>query len=156
MRRVRSRLVATRAARGNGATTLPADHLIHRKAGALEQYFSDGISEELLNLLARILDLRGRRTSSFSFKRKNVGIQESAKRLNVAYVLEDSVRRAGNQVRITAQLIGDADGFHVSSATYDRKLDDIFPIQDEIAAAVVKQLQIALLGNVPTTHKTKS
>jgi tetratricopeptide (TPR) repeat protein len=72
----------------------------------------------------------------------------------VAYVLEGSVRRAGNQVRITAQLIQGADGFHVSSVTYDRTIDDIFAIQDEIAADVVRQLQITLLGNTPTTRKT--
>ena len=115
-----------------------------------QEYFSDGISEELLNLLARIPDLRvAARTSSFSFKGQDVGIPEIAKRLNVAYVLEGSVRRVGNQVRVTAQLIQGADGFHVSSATYDRTLDDIFAIQDEIAADVVKQLQIALLGKAP-------
>ena len=120
-----------------------------------QEYFSDGISEELLNLLARIPDLRvAARTSSFSFKGQDVGIPEIAKRLNVAYVLEGSVRRVGNQVRVTAQLIQGSDGFHVSSATYDRTLDDIFAIQDEIAADVVKQLQIALLGKAPSTRKT--
>jgi serine/threonine protein kinase/tetratricopeptide (TPR) repeat protein len=120
-----------------------------------QEYFSDGISEELLNLLTKITDLRvAARTSSFSFKKQNVEIPEIAKRLNVAYVLEGSVRKAGNQVRITAQLIHAADGFHVWSVTYDRKLDDIFAIQDEIAADVVKQLQISLLGSKPTTRKT--
>ena len=120
-----------------------------------QEYFSDGLSEELLNLLARIPELRvAARTSSFSFKGKGVGVPEIAKRLNVAYVLEGSVRRVGNQVRVTAQLIHGADGFHVSSATYDRKLDDIFAIQDEIAADVVKQLQITLLGKPPSTRKT--
>ena len=120
-----------------------------------QEYFSDGISEELLNLLARIPDLRvAARTSSFSFKGRDVGIPEIAKRLNVAYVLEGSVRKVGNQVRVTAQLIQGADGFHVSSATYDRTLDDIFAIQDEIAADVVKQLKITLLGNAPTSRKT--
>ena len=120
-----------------------------------QEYFSDGISEELLNLLARIPDLRvAARTSSFSFKGQDVGIPEIAKRLNVAYVLEGSVRRVGNQVRVTAQLIQGSDGFHVSSAMYDRTLDDIFAIQDEIAADVVKQLRITLLGNAPTSRKT--
>jgi eukaryotic-like serine/threonine-protein kinase len=120
-----------------------------------QEYFSDGISEELLNLLARITDLRvTARTSSFSFKGQDVDIPEIAKRLNVAYVLEGSVRQAGTQVRITAQLIQGADGFHVWSATYDRKLDDVFAIQDEIAADIVKQLKITLLGNGPMTRKT--
>ena len=128
---------------------------VNMSADRDQEYFSDGISEELLNLLARIPDLRvAARTSSFSFKGQDVGIPEIAKRLNVAYVLEGSVRRVGNQVRVTAQLIKGSDGFHVSSATYDRTLDDIFAIQDEIAADVVKQLQIALLGNAPSTRKT--
>jgi TolB-like protein/Flp pilus assembly protein TadD len=143
------------AATGQATNTIAVLPFVNMSADRDQEYFSDGISEELLNLLARIPDLRvAARTSSFSFKGKNVEIPEIATRLNVAYVLEGSVRRAGNQVRITAQLIRGADGFHVSSATYDRKLDDIFAIQDEIAAAVVKQLQITLLGNAPTTHKT--
>jgi len=120
-----------------------------------QEYFSDGISEELLNLLAQITDLRVvARTSSFSFKGKNVEVPEIGKRLKVAYVLEGSVRRAGNNVRVTAQLIQAADGFHVWSATYDRKLDDIFAIQDEIAVDVVKQLQVTFQGKTPTTRKT--
>jgi TolB-like protein/lipoprotein NlpI len=120
-----------------------------------QEYFSDGISEELLNLLAQITDLRvAARTSSFSFKGQSVDVPEIAKRLNVAYVLEGSVRKAGNQVRVTAQLIKAADGFHVWSQTYDRKLDDIFAIQDEIAADVVKQLQVTFQGKTPTTRKT--
>jgi TolB-like protein/Flp pilus assembly protein TadD len=120
-----------------------------------QEYFSDGISEELLNLLSQVPDLRvAARTSSFSFKGKNVEAPEIAKRLHVAYVLEGSVRRSGDQVRITAQLIHAPDGFHVWSKTYDRTLDDIFTVQDEIAADAVKQLQITLLGKAPTTRKT--
>ncbi len=120
-----------------------------------QEYFSDGISEELLNLLARITALRVvARTSSFSFKGQNIAIPEIAKRLHVAYILEGSVRKAGPRVRITAQLIHAADGFHVWSETYDRTLDDVFAIQDEIAADVVKRLQITLLGHAPTTRKT--
>jgi TolB-like protein/lipoprotein NlpI len=128
---------------------------VNMSADPDQEYFSDGVSEELLNLLARIPDLRvAARTSSFSFKGQDVRIPEIAKRLNVAYVLEGSVRKAGNRVRITAQLIQGADGFHVSSVTYDRTLDDIFAIQDEIAADIVKQLQITLLGTTPRTRKT--
>jgi len=128
---------------------------VNMSAAPDQEYFSDGISEELLNLLARIPDLRvAARTSSFSFKGQHVDIPEIAKRLHVAYVLEGSVRRSGNQVRVTVQLIQGADGFHVSSATYDRTLDDIFAIQDEIAADVVKQLRITLFGQTPTTRKT--
>src|SRR5215472_4561008 len=106
-------------------------------------YFSDGISEELLNLLAKIPQLKvAARTSSFSFKGKGVEIPEIARQLHVANVLEGSVRRSGEQVRITAQLIRAAEGYHLWSETYDRKMDDIFKIQDEIAGEVVKELKV--------------
>src|SRR6476620_5958908 len=115
-----------------------------------QEYFSDGISEELLNLLAKIPQLQvTARTSSFSFKGKETGIPEIARALHVAHVLEGSVRKAGNSVRITAQLIKAGTGTHLWSQTYDRKLDDIFAIQDEIAADVVKQLKVTLLGAAP-------
>jgi adenylate cyclase len=120
-----------------------------------QEYFSDGISEELLNLLAKIpqLQVTGR-TSSFSFKGKEVAIPDIARTLHVAYVLEGSVRKAGNSVRITAQLIDGGADRHLWSQTYDRKLDDIFAIQDEIAADVVKQLKLTLLGDTPKARKT--
>ena len=118
-------------------------------------YFSDGISEELLNLLAKIPQLQvTARTSSFSFKGKEVAIPEIARTLHVAHVLEGSVRKAGNSVRITAQLIKAGTDTHLWSQTYDRKLDDIFAIQDEIAADVVKQLKVTLLGAAPKARTT--
>jgi adenylate cyclase len=120
-----------------------------------QDFFSDGISEELLNLLAKVTQLQvAARTSSFSFKGKEVEIPEIARELHVAHVLEGSVRKSGNTVRITAQLIHASDGYHVWSQTWDRKLDDIFAIQDEIAADVVKQLKVTLLGAAPTARKT--
>src|SRR5438046_1902132 len=110
-------------------------------------YFSDGISEELLNLLSKIPQLKvAARTSSFSFKGKGVEIPEIARQLHVANVLEGSVRKSGDQLRITAQLVRAAEGYHLWSETYDRKLDDIFKIQDEIAGEVVKELKVKLLG----------
>jgi TolB-like protein/lipoprotein NlpI len=119
------------------------------------EYFSDGISEELLNLLAKIPQLQvTARTSSFSFKGKDVAIPEIARQLNVAYVLEGSVRKSGNSVRITAQLIKAGTDTHLWSQTYDRKLDDIFAIQDEIAADVVTELKLTLLGTAPKTRTT--
>jgi TolB-like protein/Tfp pilus assembly protein PilF len=119
------------------------------------EYFSDGISEELLNLLAKIPQLQvTARTSSFSFKGKEVAIPEIARTLHVANVLEGSVRKAGNSVRITAQLIKAGTDTHLWSQTYDRKLDDIFAIQDEIAADVVKQLKVTLLGEAPKVRTT--
>src|SRR5438067_4451671 len=119
------------------------------------EYFSDGISEELLNLLAKIPQLQvTARTSSFAFKGKETGIPEIARTLHVAHVLEGSVRKAGNSVRITAQLIRAGTDTHLWSQTYDRKLDDIFAIQDEIAADVVKQLKVTLLGAAPKARTT--
>ncbi len=119
------------------------------------EYFSDGISEELLNLLAKIPQLQvTARTSSFAFKGKDTGIADIARTLHVANVLEGSVRKAGNSVRITAQLIKAGTDTHLWSQTYDRKLDDIFAIQDEIAADVVKQLKITLLDATPKVRAT--
>jgi TolB-like protein/Tfp pilus assembly protein PilF len=105
------------------------------------EYFSDGISEELLNALTRITSLRvASRTSSFSFKGTNIAIPEIAKQLNVNHILEGSVRKAGNKVRITAQLIDVKSDSHLWSDTYDRELDDIFSIQREIATNIVAEL----------------
>ncbi|MBT8062604.1 MAG: hypothetical protein KJO85_07955, partial [Gammaproteobacteria bacterium] len=125
---------------------------------AANEYFSDGITEELLNLLAKIPELRvTSRSSAFSFKGQNIHIPEVAKQLNVKHVLEGSVRKAGNRVRITAQLIEAGSDVHMWSETFDRELDDIFAIQDEIAREVVTVLQVQLLGEaVPTVAETDS
>src|SRR5436190_14456566 len=128
---------------------------VDMSAGKDQEYFSDGISEELLNLLAKIPQLQvTARTSSFAFKGKEIGVPEIARTLHVAHVLEGSVRKAGNSVRITAQLIKAGTDTHLWSQTYDRKLDDIFAIQDEIAADVVKQLKVTLLGAAPKARTT--
>jgi TolB-like protein/Flp pilus assembly protein TadD len=128
---------------------------VDMSSGKDQEYFSDGISEELLNLLAKIPQLQvTARTSSFSFKGKEVAIPEIAHALHVANVLEGSVRKSGNAVRITAQLIRAGTDTHLWSQTYDRKLDDIFAIQDEIAADVVKQLKLTLLGAAPKVRAT--
>jgi len=122
------------------------------------EYFSDGLSEELLNALVRMggLQVTGR-TSSFAFKGHNQDLREIGRLLSVANVLEGSVRKAGNQVRITAQLIKTSDGFHLWSETFDRELDDIFAIQEEIAGQVIQALQVALLGpeQIGDGHKTR-
>src|SRR5262249_12261215 len=119
------------------------------------EFFSDGISEELLNLLAKIPQLKvAARTSSFSFRGKGVEIPEIARQLHVANVLEGSVRKSGDELRITAQLIRAAEGYHLWSETYDRKMDDIFKIQDEIAGEVVKELKVKLLGAAPKVRTT--
>ena len=110
-----------------------------------QDYFSDGISEELLNLLSKIPEVRvTARTSSFTFRGKDVPVPEIARQLNVAHVLEGSVRKAGNRVRITAQLIEARSDTHLWSETYDRELEDIFAVQDEIAAAISAELKLKL------------
>ena len=110
-----------------------------------QDYFSDGLSEELLNLLGKIPELKViARTSSFAFKGKSEDIHEIGKKLGVTQILEGSVRKSGNTMRITAQLIKVEDGSHLWSETYNREMDDIFKIQDEIAAAVVRELKIKL------------
>jgi adenylate cyclase len=111
------------------------------------EYFSDGLTEELLNALVRLggLKVTGR-TSSFAFKGQNQDLREVGRLLNVANVLEGSVRKAGNRVRITAQLVKTSDGYHLWSETFDRELDDIFKIQAEIADQVSKVLHVTLLG----------
>ena len=112
-----------------------------------QEFFSDGITEELLNVLSQLPELRvASRTSAFSFKGKDVGIDSIARALNVRYVLEGSVRKAGDQVRITAQLIDASTGYHLWSQTYDRELKDIFAVQDEISRSIVDQLQLKLCG----------
>jgi TolB-like protein/Flp pilus assembly protein TadD len=110
-----------------------------------KDYFSDGMSEELLNLLARVPGLQvASRTSSFAYKDREVDVRQIGKELGVATVLEGSVRQAADQVRITAQLIDAESGFHLWSETYDRKLADVFQVQDEIARAIVDKLKIEL------------
>ncbi len=121
-----------------------------------QEYFSDGLSEQLIDLLTKIPALRvPARTSSFYFKGKPEDIATIAARLHVSHVLEGSVRKSGNKLRVTAQLIRADNGYHVWSETYDRKWDDVFKVQDDIAAAVVKALSVQLLGgSVPQSART--
>ena len=136
----------------NSIAVLP---FVNMSSDKEQDFFSDGITEELLNLLAKIPQLQvTARTSSFSFKGKDVGIKEIAKTLSVAHILEGSVRKSGNQVRITAQLINAVNDKHLWSETYDRKLDDIFKVQDEIAGKVVGELKVTLLGAAPKVRTT--
>ena len=120
-----------------------------------QEYFSDGLSEELLNLLAKIPELRvTSRSSAFSYKGKDFKIVDVGRELNVSNVLEGSVRKSGKQIRVTAQLIKVDGDIHLWSETYDRSLDDIFAIQDEIATSVVAQLKLTLFGDLPTVQET--
>jgi TolB-like protein/Tfp pilus assembly protein PilF len=120
---------------------------VNRSASADDEYFSEGLADELLNVLSKIKGLRVvARTSSFTFKGKDVTIADVGKALNVATVLEGSVRKAGNRVRISVQLVKVSDSSHLWSETYDRTLEDIFAVQDDIARSVVKELRTTLLG----------
>lgn len=111
------------------------------------EYFCDGLAEELLNALSKIEALRvAARTSAFSFKGKETDIREIGRKLNVSTVLEGSVRKAGNRLRIAAQLVNIADGYHLWSERYDRQMEDIFDIQDEISLSIVDALKVKLLG----------
>jgi adenylate cyclase len=149
-------------------TTEPAAAVAQRSIAVLpfvdmsqskdQEYLSDGLAEELLNLLAKIPELRvAARTSAFAFKNKPEDIQSIARKLHVAHVLEGSVRKSGTRVRITAQLIRADSGYHLWSETYDRTLNDLFKVQDEIAGEVVKALKISMDANAvqraaPTTN----
>ena len=125
---------------------------VNRSPDEENEYFADGLSEELLNVLAKIRGLRvASRTSAFHFKGKDVDLPTVARKLNVATVLEGSVRKVGKRVRITAQLIQVATDSHLWSETYDRELEDIFAVQDDIAQAVVRELRVALMGEKPGT-----
>ncbi len=133
---------AAPAVAGNSVAVLAFANLSN---DAENEFFSDGISEELINVLVRVPSLKvSARTSAFHFKGRNTPIPEIARQLGVAYVVEGSVRKAGDRVRITAQLIKAADGFHVWSETFTRDLKDIFAVQDEIAGLIAKSLSLTL------------
>jgi TolB-like protein/Tfp pilus assembly protein PilF len=131
---------------------LPFDDL---SAGGDQAWFADGISEELLNVLAKVEGLRvTSRSSSFAFRDQNLSVPEIAAQLDVTYVLEGSVRQAGDTIRITAQLIDGGADAHVWSETYDRNFGDVFAIQDEISAHIVDELKVTILGDLPTAVVT--
>lgn len=136
----------------NSIAVLP---FVNMSDDSSNEYFSDGISEELLNVLAKIPELRViSRSSAFAYKDKDINVVEVGRELNVAHILEGSVRKAGDQVRITVQLIEAATDTHLWSETYDRSLEDIFAVQDEIAALVVDNLKLKIFDSSPTVTKT--
>jgi TolB-like protein len=166
---VAKRVSAERPTAATAPAAAPATPAIPEKSVAVlpfldmsekkdQEYFSDGLSEELIDMLTKIPDLRvPARTSSFYFKGKQATVADIAKALSVSHVLEGSVRKSGKTIRITAQLVRVDNGYHLWSETYDRQLDDVFKIQDEIAGAVVKALKVSLLGSAtprttPTTN----
>ncbi len=130
------------AASAKSIAVLP---FVNMSADPENEYFTDGIAEEIINALTKIQALRvASRTSSFAFKGKNEDIGEIGKKLKVATVLEGSVRKAGTKLRVTAQLVNVADGYHLWSERYDRELEDVFAIQDEIAQNIVRALRVVL------------
>jgi TolB-like protein len=131
-----------------GSVSIAVLPFVNRSSDPEQEYFSDGISEELLNRLAKIPQFRvAGRTSSFAFKGKDEELQTIGENLGVGSILEGSVRKSGERVRITAQLINVNDGFQLWSDTYDRELTDIFGVQDEIGSAVANGLKVTLLGD---------
>ncbi|MFZ6012188.1 MAG: adenylate/guanylate cyclase domain-containing protein, partial [Bacteroidota bacterium] len=141
----------------HGKTKQPQNRLavlpfMNMSADPENEYFSDGITEELLNALTKVGGLQiTSRTSAFAFKGKHIDIRDIAVKLNVDKVLEGSVRKSGNKVRITAQLINAADGYHIWSETYDRNLTDIFEVQDEISGIIANKLR-ENLTEPPSAH----
>lgn len=147
------------AQNGAGVSTHPTSlavlPFLNMSTDEANQYFSDGITEELISLLSTIPEMRvTSRSSAFSFKDRSIIVPEVAEQLGVKYILEGSVRKAANRVRITTQLIEAGSDTHLWSETYDRTLDDIFAVQEEIAETVVRQLKLTLLGSAPTMKKT--
>jgi serine/threonine-protein kinase len=146
---------AQQAASLNVAAFVPPSHsvavlpFVNMSGDKEQEYFSDGLTEELLNSLSRIDELQvAARTSSFYFKGKDFDLPTIAHKLNVASILEGSVRRSGNKVRITAQLNNAVTGFHLWSETYDRDLSDVLQLQTDIASAVASALKVTLLSEV--------
>ncbi len=132
---------------GDGRASIAVLPFVNMSGNAENEYFSDGLTETLLHMLAQVSELRvAARTSAFAFKGTNMDVREIATQLGVATVLEGSVQRAGERVRVTAQLIDARDGSHLWSGSYDRTLEDIFAIQDEIADEVADALTQSLLG----------
>jgi TolB-like protein/Tfp pilus assembly protein PilF len=137
---------ARRPAPGPTSASIAVLPLVNLSRDPDQEYFADGLAEELLDLLAKVPGLHvAARTSAFSFKGKNDDARTIAEKLNVATLLEGSVRKSGDEVRITTQLISAKDGYHLWSETYDRKLTDVFAVQDEIARSVVAALRLQLL-----------
>ncbi len=138
--------VASLAAPAGGLDSIAVLPFANLSADPENEYFSDGVTEEIINALTKVAALRvAARTSAFAFKGKNLDVRTIGQQLSVSTVLEGSVRRAGNRLRIAAQLIKAADGFHLWSETYERDLQDVFAIQDEISRAIVGALKVKLL-----------
>jgi serine/threonine-protein kinase len=154
------RTVHTSDAKVQAPTDVPSIAVlpfVNRSRDEEDEYFSDGLADELLNMLTKIRGLRvAARASSFQFKGKNEDLGVIGRKLNVATLLDGTVRKSGNRVRITVQLVKVADGYQLWSETYDRTLEDIFAVQDDIAQSVVKELRTALLGEEADSNTSRA
>ncbi len=163
---VRSDLQRLRRDRESGKKTAPAPSepvpfkslavlpFANLTADKDNEYFGDGLAEEIINALTRVPGLRvTARSSSFAFRGKELAIDEIGARLRAEYLLEGSVRKCGNRIRVTAQLINVCDGYHLWSECYDREMTDAFAIQDEIAQAIVEKLRVGLVGGAPLVKR---
>ena len=149
------RQAQSRSAESGERTAIAVLPFVNMSSDEEQEYFSDGLTEELLNLLARIPELRvTSRSSAFFYKGKDIQLAEVGRELGVGHILEGSVRKSGNTIRITAQLIDVGDDSHLWSETWDRKVEDVFEVQDEIALSVVEGLKIQLLGDLPQVATT--
>ena len=145
---------ASDAPSGISIAVLP---FVNRGAGDEDEYFSDGLADELIGMLGKIRGVRvAARTSAYSFRGRQVTTPEIGSALNVETILEGSIRRAGDRIRISVQLVKVSDGLHLWSETYDRTLDDIFAVQDDIARSVVSELRATLLGREPDPSERQS
>ena len=139
---------------GEGVPSIAVLPFVNMSADPENEYFSDGLTEELINALTKIQGLRVvARTSSFAFKGEKIDLRDAGRKLNVGTLLEGSVRKAGQQIRITAQLINVADGYHLWSERFDRNLEDVFAIQDEITAEIITRLEASLPISRPGREK---
>ncbi|MBI5866995.1 MAG: protein kinase [candidate division Zixibacteria bacterium] len=146
----------TRAKAASDIPSIAILPFVNRSRDEEDEYFADGLADELLNVLAKIRGLRvAARSSAFTFKGQQVTVADVGRALNVGTVLEGSVRKSGNRVRISVQLVAVSDGYHLWSETYDRTLEDIFAVQDDIAQSVVKELRTALLGEEADSNSSR-
>src|SRR6185503_8135623 len=145
VKRARESTASRQAAPADVRPSIAVLPFANMSADKENEYFSDGLAEEIINVLAHVPGMKvAGRTSSFFFRGKDVEFGEIGRRLNVEHSLEGSVRKAGNRIRVTAQLIKVADGFHLWSERYDREMSDVFAMQDEITHAIAGALKIRL------------
>ena len=153
----RARVRTRGRSRRRGAPRIPSLAVLpfaNLSADKENEYFSDGLAEDIIDALTQVPGLRVMaRTSAFAFRGKEQDVREIGARLNVEHILEGSVRRAGNRIRVTAQLVKASDGYHLWSQRFDREMTDVFAIQDEISQAIVEKLRVRLAADRPLVKR---